>query len=397
MGESMFKLQIWILAAVLNAVGQAAAQQPPEPPLPPTPAVGAGVAGGIGVPAPARAPSFGVPPVPPEPPAFLAQARGKLFRVHEAGDDQLYERGQRALDRRAWDEALESFSEVAARGGPRADGASYWKAYALNKLGRRDEALAAIEQLRKSYAGSRWLDDAKALEVEVRQASGRPVTPESETNEELKLIAISGLVNSDPERAVPLLEKLLKQSTSPKLKERALFVLVQSGSPRALEVVTRIARGGSNPDVQMKALQYVGMTGSKESRPVLSEIYNSSNDLNVKRTILRSFMTGGEHDKLFAAAKGEKSPELRREAIHLLGMMGARRSGDSLASMYASETDSGVRKEIVNALFMQQNAKALVDIARKTTDPELKKDIVQKLSYMKSKEAADYLMDLLNK
>jgi len=328
---------------------------------------------------------------------FLAQASGKPFRLHEASDDRLYERGQRGLDRSAWDEALQSFTEVAARSGPRADGAWYWKAYALNKLGRRDEALAAIGQLRKSYATSRWLDDAKALEVEVRQAAGRPVTPESETNEELKLIAISGLVNSDPERAVPLLEKLLKQSTSPKLKERALFVLVQSGSPRAREVVTRIARGGSNPDVQMKALQYVGMTGSKESRQVLSEIYSSSNDLNVKRTILRSFMTGGEHDKLFAAAKGEKSPELRREAIHLLGMMGAPRSGDSLASMYTSETDSGMRKEIVNALFMQQNAKALVDIARKTTDSELKKDIVQKLSYMKSKEAADYLMDLLNK
>ena len=55
--------------------------------------------------------------------------------------------------------------------------ALYWKAYALNKLGRREEALAALAQLRKAYANSRWQDDAKALEIEVRQASGAEGQP----------------------------------------------------------------------------------------------------------------------------------------------------------------------------------------------------------------------------
>jgi len=39
------------------------------------------------------------------------------------------------------------------------------------RLARRDEALATIAELRKAFPNSRWLDDAKALEVEVRQAS----------------------------------------------------------------------------------------------------------------------------------------------------------------------------------------------------------------------------------
>ena len=59
-------------------------------------------------------------------------------------DDRNYERGQKALDGRRWDEALELFSQVATSGNPRADGALYWKAYALGKLGRREDALAAI-------------------------------------------------------------------------------------------------------------------------------------------------------------------------------------------------------------------------------------------------------------
>ena len=72
-------------------------------------------------------------------------------------DDGLYQNGQSALESRRWDQALVSFSQVVSRGGPRADGATYWKAYTLNKLGRRDEALAAIADLRKNYASSRWL------------------------------------------------------------------------------------------------------------------------------------------------------------------------------------------------------------------------------------------------
>src|SRR5258706_7088031 len=94
----------------------------------------------------------------------------KHGRSPDAETDRYYERGQRALDRQRWDEARESFSEAAARGGSRTDGALYWKAYAENKLGRRDEAQATLEKLRKAHPGTSWLDAAKRPEVEVRQA-----------------------------------------------------------------------------------------------------------------------------------------------------------------------------------------------------------------------------------
>ena len=52
--------------------------------------------------------------------------------------------------------------------GAKADAALYWKAYAQNKQGQRAEALATIAALRKDYPKSRYLSDAKALEVEVK-------------------------------------------------------------------------------------------------------------------------------------------------------------------------------------------------------------------------------------
>ena len=201
--------------------------------------------------APQSMPKPAIAPMPPTPPSPV-----KIMTMRMS-DDRLYSAGQSALDNRNWEQAVEYFSQVVTRNAARVDGALYWKAYALARQGKRDEANAAIAELRKGYATSRWLDDAKALELELRQASGQPVSPEAESDEELKLMAINGLMQSDPERAIPLLEGLLKGSASPKVKRNALFVLAQSNSPKAQPLVEQIARGGGNPDLQLKAISYM--------------------------------------------------------------------------------------------------------------------------------------------
>lgn len=375
-------------------------------------------------------------------------------RSHDR-DDRAYERGERALDGRRWDEALEAFTQAAGAGGTRADGALYWKAYSLAKLGRRDDALAAIAELRKSYASSRWLDDAKALELEVKQAGGQKPAPEAESDEDLKLMALNGLVQSDPERALPLLENLFRTSSSPKLKGRVLYVLAQSNSPRAKQLLEKVARGGAgNPDLQLKAISYIaGASKQTDNRQLLWEIYSASSDNQAKRAvlhglmisrdkdhllqiartekdpqlrvdaiymvgasggqaelwqlyqnetspdvkqqILHSLISSGASDRLLEVAKTEKDAKLRRTAIQSLGSMNAAKTGDALVSMYASETDPAVKKTILDGLHSQRNAKALVDLARREKDPAAKREIVSRLYNMKSKESDDYLMELL--
>ncbi|MSV27584.1 MAG: hypothetical protein EXQ52_02405 [Bryobacterales bacterium] len=389
---------------------------------------------------------------------LIAQNFDKDFKYEWKGgnsEDGRYREGTRLLDERKWERAVDVFSGIVSRGGSRSDGALYWKAYALHKLGRRPEAQAALADLAKSYPASGWLNDSKALSVEISQASGQPVSPESQDDDELKLIALNGLVNSDPERAVPLIEKLLMGSHSPKMKERALFVLAQSGSVKGRETLTQIARGKSNPDLQLKALRYLGtaMKG-KESRQVLGEIYSSATSVEVKREILRGFVANGDRERVVNAAKTEASPELRRDAIRLMGEMradvelwqmyqgaapdikqeilramagggnsdklleilktdkdsklrlealralqrrDAAKNGESIAALYPGEADAEVKKEILRTMARQNNVKILVELARKETNPALKREAVQNLSRMKSKEAADFLLEVLNK
>ncbi len=400
------------------------------------------------------------PPTPPRPflpfePVQKAERDAERARRMEDRRDE-YQQGARALDNREYEKAVSSFQRVIDAKSPRADGAYYWKGYALNKLGRRDEALAALGEIPKQFPQSRWINDAKALEAEVRQASGQGVSPESQGDEDLKLLAINSLINSDPDRAVPLLEKLINDPKNPpRLKERALFVLAQSRSDRAHEIVGQYAKGGSNPDLQLRAIEYLGTFRSKNSQQLLADVYAQTSDVNAKRAVLRGFMVSHDTEHLLNAAKSETNPDLRRDAIQWLGTMRAqtelaqlyasesnydvkaaiiqamfigggsdklveiaktdkdtrlravaikrlgtmRKDGseEALASMYSSESDRNLKLEIINALFLQGAAKQLVDVTRAEKDPELKKTAVQKLAMMKSKEATDYLMELLNK
>ncbi|MGC1615060.1 MAG: HEAT repeat domain-containing protein [Candidatus Acidiferrum sp.] len=369
--------------------------------------------------------------------------------------DELYSDGREALDEDRYDQADAKFSQLVGMNGPQTDAAMYWKAYAENKLGKRDAALTTIADLERKYAQSRWLKDAKALEIEVKQSTGQSAHPESQPDEELKMLAIQGLMNSDPERAMPLLEKVLNGPGTPKEKSKALFVLAQSGSAQSREILGRIARGQSNPDLQRKAVEYLGLFGGQQARQTLAEIYASTNDPSVKHAILKSYMIGGDKEHLLAAAKGEKDaslradairqlgivhapdelrqlsktetspdvkkdilqafflsgdakflseaaqgekdPDIRRAAIRNLGLIGSEDARQALLAIYAKETDRENKEAVLNALFIQGNAHALVTIARGEKDPELKKTAVSKLALMNSKEGNDYLMEILQK
>jgi len=262
-------------------------------------------------------------------------------------------------------------------------------------------------------------------------------------------------MNSAPERALPLLEKVLNGTGTPKEKSKALFVIAQSGSPEARQILGRIASGQSNPDLQRKAVEYLGQFGGADSHKILADVYSKTTDESIKHAILRSYMISGDKDDLFAAAKAEKSeslrgeairqlglvhgvdelqqlyqresssdvkreilqafflagdskrlveaatsekdPELRRTAVRNLGLINSPESAKALKTIYSKDSDKSVRREVLNAYFIQNDATDLVAIARTEKDPELKREAVSKLSIMHNKEATDYLMEILQK
>jgi tetratricopeptide (TPR) repeat protein len=332
------------------------------------------------------------PPNPPDPPRVFPRGRDK-----DAEADALYNQARQSIDQSRYERAIEQLDRLMSlAGGNRVDAALYWKSYALAKQGQRPEALTTLADLMKRFGDSRWLKDAKALEVEVRQASGQAVSPDAQNDEELKLLALRGIMQSDPERALPMIERLLAANGSIKLRENALFVLSQSGSPKAREIIAGIAKGGANPDLQLRAVRYLGAIGGPENRQLLDEVYRNTNDRVIKRAVLQALFASGNTDKVIDIAKTEKDVELRRTAIRYLGSKNAgAKTGEALRAIYGGDAGIEVRREVIGALSRQDAAATLVELAKIEKDPALKKEIVQRLSNIKSKEATDYLLELL--
>jgi HEAT repeat protein len=320
--------------------------------------------------------------------------------------DALYDQARQAIENAQFNLAIRDFDRLLSDKAlnkeiekVKADAAMYWKAYSQSKLDLDKEALQTITELSKQFANSPWVKDAKALAVEIQAANGQPVSAELANDEELKLLALRGVMQADPDKGVPIIEKMLAGGASPRVRERALFVLSQSRATRAREVILNTAKNNSNPDLQVTAIRYLGMMGG-DDRDQLAGIYRSATDSSVKRAILQSYFTSGNVERTVDIAKTEKDTDLRRSAIRNLGIMNRRTGGsasaaDALVSIYKSDTSSDIRRAVVNALFNQRNAKALVEIARGEKDASMKREIVQKLSVMKEPEAMDYMLELL--
>jgi HEAT repeat protein len=393
-------------------------------------------------PPPAAPPVLAAAPAPPPPPQVVKQYQSALDAINSA----------------QWEKASAQFEELAAKleaaRAKMGDASLYWQAFADNKLGKLDASMAALDRLRTLYPDSDWSQDAAALELQLRQATGGVVAPALQKGDDLKLLALNGLMNSNSAEALPMLEKVINGDASPAVKTRALFVLAQNHSPAALQELVEIAKTNPNPEVRDHAVRYLGMSGGEKARAALAGIYAGNATRAMRENILRAYMVGGDRAELLAAAKSETDPELRQEAIrnlalaggkdelwqlyqsnpptdakltiirslgmagdtdHLiplaksesnpkvrleairsLGMSGSPKVSAALVSLYPGASDRDTSRAVIRSLFIHNDAAGLVALARKEQDPELKRDLVQQLSLMHSPAATEYLMEILN-
>jgi hypothetical protein len=283
------------------------------------------------------------------------------FLIPAEDQDNSYTAGTHAMDEHRWPDAVSAFDKVIGQKGERVDAALYWKAYSLNKLGKTPLAIATCEQLHSQFASSTWNKDCDAISLNAQSDSRpgadkfkvkvdkvRPVKVEAfnfdmergergverGSDEDLKLLALNSLMNRHPATALPLLRGILSGNQSIAVKKHALFVLAQSKSPEAEGVL---------------------------------------------------------HD----AAVGKLDPQLQGQAIQAIAVFQGKRANDTLAEVYRTTTDQKVKKSIISAMFITQDAPRMVEMARNEKDLELKRMIVSQLALMNDKAATDYMMELL--
>jgi HEAT repeat protein len=296
-----------------------------------------------------------------------------LAALQSPAANQAYERGRNALDRSAWQEAIREFEE-AGKDEALADAVLYWQAHAYSKIPDAKRALELVTELEKRYPKSVWRDDAQVLAAQIRGGNARP---SSSDDEDLKLMALNGLMQGDEEAAIPILEEFLTSEKSTRLRERALFVLAQSDSEKAHAILANVARGERDPELQRQAIRYLGVHGSDRGLALLADLYRSLSSKEARATVLESLMIADDEKRLLEVARSESDPELRRRAIQLLGTMDAT---TELWEMYQRESSEEMKETMLQAFMVAGDEEHLLQVARdKKASLDLRASAIQLL------------------
>jgi HEAT repeat protein len=186
--------------------------------------------------------------------------------------------------------------------------------------------------------------------------------------------------------------ELYQRETSEEVKEQMLQAFMIAGDDEHLLEVARDRR--ATEELRGSAIQLLGAEGAEEA---LWRLYQEESSLETKKRILHALFVAGDHVRIAEVASDKSQPlEIRKAAIHNLGISGEE-AVPALLALYRSETDRDVKERVIEALFINDAANELIEIARAESDPELKKRAVEKISLIGSKEAKDFLLEILRK
>lgn len=320
-------------------------------------------------------------------PLALAVPADAVVKTADKEINELYTQGQDAMAKSSWRVALDRFKlleqRMVERGEANVDTAVFWQAYVLMQAKRPAEARREVGRLREKFPQSRWIDEADALlrqnEVPVEAAAG--------TDSELAEIAVEGLMHATPERALPLLKKVLAGKQPEKVKRRALFVLSQIESDEALSILTGVARSG-DPALRGEAIRMLGLSGDAKALTELSSLYKSAAAAD-KRDVLQAWLVADRKDLVFAAARDETDPKLRDDAIQLLGAMDATAE---LRQLLPSVKEPELQGKIVQSLGVAGDIDGIVQVMAGNLAPSTRLEAYRAIGIGGGKRASEALV-----
>ena len=204
--------------------------------------------------------------------------------------------------------------------------------------------------------------------------------------EELALAAMEGLMSQPPERALPIIKKVLAGPQTTLIKQRALFVLSQIDTPEAGEILLQTSRS-TDPALRREAIRSIGIGGNDKSLAGLLEVYKIGDD-EVKKEVLEAWMIAGRKNEVYQAALNAKSEDEASEAIHMLSVMGA---VDELRKLGDRPNASG---KLVEAYAISGDLQSLRKIAEGTGAPGVRAEAVQKIGIISSDAARAALREI---
>lgn len=337
--------------------------------------------------------------------------------------DSLYRAARESLNQRDYRRAADLFAQVPAKY-PKsgyAPDAYYWQAFALYRLGGESDLKRGLQSLQvqaERYPKASTKGDAKALEARINGELARlgdpdatakiqktaddaamgggmpdvdipdhdmPDMPDHETpdrcdddSDDMKVAAINALIHMDPERARPILQKVLarRDAGSACLRQKAVFLVAQGGTEGVEKILVETARNDPDPEVREQAVFWLSQVEGDAAVTALDSILRSSKDARVREKALFALSQHESPKSKQAlrtfAERTDVSGELREKAIFWIGQSGGADDAAYLRGLFGRLKDEELRNKVlfsVSQMGGAENDRWLLSVARDRAQP----------------------------
>jgi HEAT repeat protein len=305
-----------------------------------------------------------------------------------------YRSAREALNARRYMEAAERFArmrESFPESGYVPD-SYYYQAFAMYREQSRESfraAMALLERQRELHPRASTRADADELRVRIEAAlaqrgdagaaaaiAEQAAQPCGE-EQEVRLAALSALLNMNAERAVPILQEVLRNrdSCSVELRRRAVFLISQHMTDESVDILVDLAHTNPDPDpeVREQAVFWLSQVQSEAALDALLGILGETNDEALQeRAIFAISQHGGERaiGVLRQFAERPDAPShLRENAIFWIGQ-GGPEGAQFLQQLYASLEDPELKERTVFGIAQSGTAEARAWLMERAMDSE---------------------------
>src|SRR3989441_6472922 len=319
--------------------------------------------------------------------------------------DSLWRAARQAINRADYQTAATLYGDLAHRypNASRAGDALYWAAFALYKNDNLDRARGLLVTQQQRYPKAATLRDGDALLARVQAALAkhgdgeanewirRHAQPAADTggtragscpgeddDDDLRIAALSGLLQMDATSALPILKKVLakRDRCSAGLRRKAVFIVSQKRGAETEDILLDVARRDPDSEVRQQAVFWLSQVGSDRAVTALDSILRSATDPELQDKAI--FALGQIHQGRAAQilrdyAANERAPdEAREKTIFWLGQQHSQENAAFLRGLYAKLTSEELKEKVIFSLSQMggaDNGRWLMDIALNEREP----------------------------
>lgn len=208
----------------------------------------------------------------------------------------------------------------------------------------------------------------------------------ADESEQFKIAALEALMAAPPDRALPLVAKVLAGNHSDEVKSRALFVLSQIDNAEAQSLLLETARTG-NEELKSDAIRMIGISGDPAALSGLADLYRSGSE-EVRASVLEAYLIADDSNAVYEIAVNATDDDEFDAAVSMLGVMGA---SDELRKL---RDHAGATESLIQAYALSDDFESLRELAIDGSDPERQLQAIQALGIVGSNEVGVALMEI---